>query len=297
MEDKMGITASQVKELREKTGVGMMDCKKALNESDGDIEKAVEFLRKKGLAKAAKRSDRSTDAGLIDVMTDGKTLAILELKCETDFVAKNDDFLNMSKNLTKMVLESNPSDLDALNAMPYAADTSKTVSDVMAEALAKIGESLKIGRFNRMIPVNDPGELVHYIHTGSTIGVVVDFAAAKPDTLNSEAFKNASHDIALHITAAAPMYLLPDAVPSELIEKEKEIYMEEAKGAGKPEKILEKIAMGKLNRFYKDNCLLKQDFVKDNDVTIEQLLKNVSKDVDDEVTIKSFLRYKIGEEG
>lgn len=293
----MGITASQVKELREKTGVGMMDCKQALNEADGDMEKAIEFLRKKGLAKAAKRADRSTHAGLVNVMSDDKALAILELKCETDFVAKNDDFIEISKNLTRMVLENNPHDLDALSAMPYTGDNSKTVSEVMAEALAKIGESLKIGRFFRMSPVKDIGELAYYIHTGSTIGVVVDFATGNPDTLKTEAFKNASHDVALHITAAAPMYLVPDDVPSELIEKEKEIYMEEAKTAGKPEKILEKIAMGKLNRFYKDNCLLKQDFVKDNDLTIEQLLKNVSKEVEDEVSINSFLRYKIGEEG
>ncbi len=291
----MGISASDVKALRERTSVGMMDCKKALTEADGDVEKAVELLRKKGLAKAAKRSDRSTNAGVVAVYKEGAGLSMLELNCETDFVAKNDDFNEIANTLAKQVATDNPADVDALTALPYGGDTSKTVGDVIAEALAKIGESIKIGRFTFMKPAGDPGKVVHYIHTGASIGVAIDFAAGKAETLDAEGFSKMAHDVALHVTAAAPQYLNPDSVPTEIVEKEKEIYKAEAEAAGKPEKILDKIAEGKLNRFYKDTCLVKQDFVKDNDLTIEKLIAQVAGEVDDTISVKSFVRYKVDE--
>jgi elongation factor Ts len=273
----------------------MMDCKKALTEAEGDVEKAVELLRKKGLAKAAKRSDRSTNAGVVAVYEEGAGLAMLELNCETDFVAKNDDFNEIANTLARQVAADNPADVDTFSALPYAGDTSKTVGDVIAEALAKIGESIKIGRFTFMKPATDPGKVVHYIHTGASIGVAIDFAAGKAETLDADGFTQMAHDVALHVTAAAPQYLDPDSVPAEVVEKEKEIYKAEAEAAGKPEKILEKIAEGKLNKFYKDNCLVKQDFVKDNDLTIEKLIAQVAGEIGDTISVKSFVRYKVDE--
>lgn len=291
----MGITASDVKALREKTGVGMMDCKKALTETDGDMEQAVDLLRKKGLAKAAKRADRAAAQGLVQITEIESGLSLFELACETDFVAKNDEFVELAGNLAKMVISDKPADLDTFNALPYVGNTALTVGDVMAEFLAKIGEKIEIGRFYNVAPEADPGKLTHYIHTGSTLAVIIDFAAEKAETLDAEAFNTMAHDICLHTAAAAPAYLDPDSVPTEMVEKEKGIYMEEAKAAGKPENIVEKIAMGKLNKFYKDTCLVKQEFVKDNDYTIEKLVAKTSKELGDNISIKRFFRVKIGE--
>lgn len=291
----MGITAKDVKDLREKTGVGMMDCKKALTETDGDVDKAIDLLRTKGLAKAAKRSDRKAAQGLIIITKQDNGLSLFEMACETDFVAKNSEFIDLATNLAKMSSENKLTDVNALNEMVYVGDESKKVSDVMAEILAKIGEKIEIGRIYNLTPEKDPGSLVHYIHTGSTLGVILDISATKSETLDSDTFKTVAHDICLHTAAAAPGYLNPNDIPVEVVDKEKAIYMEEAKTAGKPEQILEKIAMGKLNKFYKDNCLMKQDFVKDNELNIETLLENASKEVDDTITINRFFRVKIGE--
>ncbi len=291
----MGISAKDVKALREKTGVGMMDCKKALTETDGDMEKAIDLLRTKGLAKAAKRSDRKASQGLVIITENGPELSLFELACETDFVAKNEEFKELAANLAKMAADSRPANVEELNRMDYIGDTSKKVADVMAEILAKIGEKIEIGRIYNLSSHSDPGKLVYYIHTGATLGVIIDFATTKADTLASEDFKTLTHDICLHTAASGPTYLTPDDIPSD-VEKEKSIYMEEAKAAGKPEKILEKIAMGKLNKFYKDNCLVKQQFVKDTDFNIETLMANASKELGDEVRINRFFRVKIGEE-
>jgi len=291
----MGITASDVKALRDKTSVGMMDCKKALTETDGDMEKAIDLLRKKGLAKAAKRADRSASQGLVIITQIEDGLSLFELACETDFVAKNDEFIELATNLAKMVVSDKPADVDALNGMPYVGNTSITVGDVMAEFLAKIGEKIEIGRFFNTAPEADPGKLTHYIHTGSTLAVVIDFATEKAETLEADAFKAVAHDVCLHTAAAAPAYLNPEAVPTEMVEREKAIYMDEAKAGGKPENIIEKIALGKLNKFYKDTCLVKQEFVKDNEFTIESLLAQASKELGDNIAIKRFFRIKIGE--
>lgn len=291
----MTITASMVKELRARTSVGMMDCKAALTETGGDMDKAIEFLRMKGLAKAAKRADHATTAGKVAKCVEGNIISLLELNCETDFVAKNDDFNVIADALVRQISSSNPDDLDALSALPYIEDTSKTVADVMAEAVAKIGESLKIGRFVRMEPTSDPGMLSNYMHTGNTIGVIVDFAVSKPETIDAETFRTMAYDVAMHVAASAPAYLSPEEVPAEVVDKEKEIYMAEARESGKPENILEKIATGKLNKFYKDNCLVNQEFVKDADFTIEGLMKKISDEVGDAISITRFTRIKIGE--
>lgn len=292
----MSITASQVKDLREKTGVGMMDCKKALTETDGDMEKAIDYLRKKGIAKAAKRADRASKAGLISLVTseDGKSISMLELNCETDFVAKNDDFNMMSENLVKQVAATKYDSMESLLSSTYIADESKTVSDMMADAVAKIGESLKIGRF-RTETAGDTEYLTHYIHTGASIGVVVKFAAENSATFEKAEFGELAHDIAMHVAAAGPEYLDEAAVPSEIVEKEKEIYKAEALESGKPEQILDKIATGKLGKFFKDNCLVKQDFVKDPDISIEGLVEKASKELGDKLEIKTFIRMKVGE--
>jgi elongation factor Ts len=291
----MAISAKNVKALREKTGVGMMDCKKALTETDGDVDKAVDVLRKQGLAKGAKRADRSNNAGLVRVLVNGKELTVFEMLCETDFVAKNDGFIEMTDTLAKMVQSDVPESVDTFKTLKYLGDETKSVDDVVAEALSRIGESIKIGRYAKIAPTADIGELAYYIHTGDTLAVVIDFGVEKAETLENDIFKTVAHDICLHTAAAAPQYLTSDEVPAEIVDKEKEIYMEEAKAAGKPEQILEKIATGKLNKFYKDNCLVKQDFVKDNDLSIEALLANASKETGDTITIKGFNRYQIGE--
>ncbi|MHA1570155.1 MAG: translation elongation factor Ts [Alphaproteobacteria bacterium] len=283
----MEITAKMVMNLREKTGVGMMDCKKALQESDGDMDKAVDWLRKKGISKAAKRADRATSAGVIGTFVgdDQKLITLVELNCETDFVAKNPDFGALADQLAEHVAKTGTTDADALGGEKFTFDASKTINDLMAEAVAKIGEALKIGRVLLWRAEADDSVLGYYLHTGaSAVGLVEMTGAASKDV--SELGKN----LGMQIVAARPAYLAPADVPADVIEKEKEIYKAEAAAAGKPEKILDKIAEGKLNKFYQDNCLIKQAYVKDpkGKTSVEQLLKEHS------VSLARYERITVG---
>ncbi len=256
----MAITAVMVKELREKTGVGMMDCKKALQATDGDVEKANDWLRKKGLAKAAKRSDRSTSQGVfgLHLSDDGKKVCCLELNCETDFVAKNEDFVKLANQFAAQVSATGTTDGEALKGEDFIAGPGKTVGDALAEALAKIGESLKIGKIVLWETQADGATMGLYLHTGaSAVGLTELTGTDEKDVL--ELGKN----LGMQIVAARPMYLKPEDVPTDILDKEKDIYREEARQAGKPDALLEKIAQGKLGKFYKENCLLKQIYVKD----------------------------------
>jgi elongation factor Ts len=253
------ITASMVKELRERTDAPMMDCKKALTEAAGDMQKAEEILRVRFGNKAAKSAGRIAAEGVvaINIGADGKTAAMVEVNCETDFVAKNDDFLALSKALAQMVIDHNPADVAALSALPYAG---KTVEEFRTEMVGKIGENMSVRRFVRL---NATGKFASYIH-GSKIGVLVDVAG-------DEAI---AKDIAMHIAASKPKSLDASGVSQDLIDTERRVAIEKAKEAGKPEAMLEKIADGTVQKFLKDVTLLSQPFVKDDKQTVEQVLKS-----------------------
>ena len=275
-------TAANVKELRERTGCGMMDCKKALTESNGDMDKAIEFLREKGLAAAAKKAGRIAAEGLVEsyVSEDGKVGALLEVNSETDFVAKNAEFKQFVANVVKIVAEKNPADMDALLNETYT-DSDLTVADTLREKILTIGENLNIRRFVRY-----EGPVSAYIHGGGRIGVLV---AGKPE------FAELAKDIAMQVAAAMPSYLDRDSVPADVLEKEKEILSAQARNEGKPENIIEKMVNGRINKFYTENCLVDQVFVKDSDLTITKLLAAKGNELGGAIQIKGFTRFEKGE--
>ena len=271
------IAASLVKELREKTGAGMMDCKKALSETGGDLEKAIDFLRTKGLADAAKKSGRVAAEGLVVtyLSDDLKTGAIVEVNCETDFVAKTDDFVNFSNAICKLVADKKPADMDALLALDFEG---ATVEKTIAEKVAKIGENIRVRRFAQY---DASCMLEAYIHAGGKIGVLVEF-----DKVTS-ADKELIRDIALHICAANPLCVSDKDLDPQVIAHEKEIYIQKAKESGKPDNIIEKIVEGQVNKFKQESCLVSQKFVKNPDESISKLLG-------DKVVVR-FTRYQLGE--
>lgn len=278
----MAFTAQDVKNLREITSCGMMDCKKALTETDGDMDKAVEYLREKGLATAAKKAGRIASEGIVKVyMTDDKSVAVvLEVNSETDFVAKNDEFQDFVTSVAKVIADKNPADVDALAAASMG-DT--TVGDALTALIAKIGENMKIRRFARF-----EGNVCSYTHGEGRIGVVV-----KTEGALDEAAYEAARDVAMQIAAINPLYLSKDTVPAEDVEHEKHIILaqikEDPKNASKPEAILEKMVGGKINKFFEQNCLLQQEFVKDSDQKVEQYLASKG------VKVIDFVRFEKGE--
>ncbi len=267
----MAITAAMVKELREKTGAGMMDCKKALVESDGDHEKAVVYLREKGLAKAAKKAGRATSEGVVGsfVSADGKTGALVELKCETDFVAKNEDFQAFAADLAKKVAE--------MDVTSGSAEDLGDAADV-TDLIAKLGENMGVGRYAKL---SSEGKLGLYIHSNSKIGVLVDMTGGD-DQLGK--------DVAMQVAAVNPVCLVPDELPQDALEKEKAIYLKQAMDEGKPENIAEKIVIGRLNKYYKEVCLTEQPFIKEDKKSIKQLLK------EKDASIGGFVRLALGDD-
>lgn len=277
------ITAQMVKDLRETTGCGMMDCKKALTETDGDFDKAVDFLREKGLATAQKKAGRIASEGLVDILVDGNIGAMVEVNSETDFVAKNAEFQTFVKNVARQVIATNPADTEALLSSKFIDDESVTIKDMLTEKIAKIGENMNLRRFARF-----EGNVVGYVHMAGRIGVMVKF-----DGEMTDAAKEAAKDAAMQIAALNPLYLSKDTVPAEDVEKEKSIIIaqikEDPKNASKPDQIIEKMVGGKINKFYEQNCLLQQAFVKDDSITVEKhLAANGIKLVD-------FVRFEKGE--
>ena len=258
------ITASQVKELREKTGAGMMDCKKVLTETDGDMEKAMELLRERGIIKAAKKSSRIAAEGLVDsyISEDGKVGAVVEVNAETDFVAQNAEFKQFVSDVVKQIALNNPKDVEELLSQKSIADESKTVQEVLTDKIATIGENLSIRRFARFETTS--GMVSKYIHGDGKIGVLLE-------TENAD--EELAKDICMQIAAARPEYLTREDVPQERIDKEMEILKAQAVNEGKPEAIAEKMVQGRIGKFYSEICLVDQEFVKNPDMKISQLLK------------------------
>ena len=271
------ITASQVKDLREKTGAGMMDCKKVLTETDGDMEKAIELLRERGIAKAAKKSGRVAAEGLVEayVSEDGKVGAVVEVNAETDFVAKNEEFKTFVANVAKQVAEKNPKDVEELLAQDSIEEPGKTVNEVLVGKIATIGENMNIRRFARF---ESEGLVEKYIHGDGKIAVLVNMKSGD---------KEVAKDVCMQIAAARPEYLNEASVPAERLEKE--ILKAQTMNEGKPEAIAEKIVLGRIGKFYSEICLVDQEFVKDPSKKVSQLLKEHNAEVTE------FARFEKGE--
>ncbi len=286
----MAFTAQDVKNLREQTGCGMMDCKKALTESNGDFDKAVEYLREKGLAAAQKKAGRIAAEGMVYATVCGKVGVVVEVNAETDFVAKNDMFQTFVKDVANVVAEQNPADVDALLACKMGEDT---VEAALKEKILVIGENIKIRRFERF-----EGICSAYIHAGGTHAVLVGFETSEEIAAKPE-FEAYGKDIAMQIAAANPGYLCEADVPAEVIEKEKEILLaqiaNDPKNANKPDAIKEKMVLGRIGKFYKENCLVDQEFVKDNELTVAKYTDKVAKELGGEIKITKFARYEKGE--
>jgi elongation factor Ts len=282
----MAITAAQVNDLRQRTGAGMMDCKRALEEANGDIQKAIEILRKKGASVAAKRAEKSANEGLVitKLSDDKKFATILELNCETDFVAKSVDFINLANFVVDEVYKSKPKNVEEL--MKNSA-----VQDKLNEVLGKVGEKIEISRFDNVEANN--GLLVDYIHMGSKLGVLIKFDDVKDG--NDELY-NIGKDMAMQVAAMNPISIKREDVPKETVDKEIEIYKALAKKEGKPEQMLEKIAMGRLNKFYQENVLLEQAFIKDNSKTVGDLLKEFNTKHGSNTKVAKFDRFHLGDE-
>ena len=272
------ITASLVKELREKTGAGMMDCKKVLTETDGDMEKAAELLRERGISKAAKKSGRIAAEGLVSsfVTADKKVGAIVEVNAETDFVSKNEEFKTFVADVAEIVATKNPENVEGLLGIAYK-DSSKTVQEVLTDKIATIGENMTIRRFARF---ESEGLVESYIHGDGKIAVLVDFKAGTTEL---------AKDVCMQIAAAKPEYLNREAVPADAVEKEMEILKAQAMNEGKPAEIAEKMVQGRIGKFYGEICLLEQEFVKDSSLKVGQLIKN------NNAEIAEFARFEKGE--
>ena len=290
------ITAAMVKELREMTGAGMMDCKKALGETDGDMDAAVEFLRKNGQAKAEKKAGRIAAEGLCCVtVKDDKTAAVVEVNSETDFVAKNEEFQSFVKAVADQAVNSDAADMDAFLAETWNADASMTVKEALVAKVAKIGENLNIRRFEKVVAEN--GCVVSYTHGGGRIGVIVE---ADTDVVN-DAVKEALNNIAMQVAALSPKYVSTADVSEEYKAHEKEILMaqiaNDPKMAGKPEKVIEGAVVGRLNKELKEVCLLEQVYVKaeDGKQTVAQYVAQVAKETGANLSIKKFVRFETGE--
>lgn len=286
------ISAKTVMQLRQMTGAGMMDCKKALVQADGDIDAAVEILRKSGIAKAAKKIDRESKEGRIEaaVSPDRKTGAMIMLSSETDFVAKNEEFIELAKKLAELALQNPVNSTDELMTLNV---NDSTVGDTITELIAKIGENIKPKKITRFT-AEDNGIIYNYIHPGNKIGVMVEIESDSPDVSQNEKVIELAKEISMQIAFSKPVAISSDEVPKDVIEKEKKLYEEQAKEQGKPEKAIEKIVEGRLRKFLEESCLLNQEYIRDGDLTIEQLIKKVADEISADIRIKNFARFEVG---
>jgi len=272
-----------IKELRERTGAGVLDCKKALDETDGDIEAAIDFLREKGMSEAAKKSGRVAAEGIVDVLINEKRDKgiIVEVNSETDFVAKNERFQDLVSSISEHIMLSNAENLEQLNAEKWFKDESKTVETIIKEAIAGIGENINLRRYEK---IETDGFLYGYIHLNGKIGVLAEFEGEK-----TEEALNTAKNISMHIAASNPEFLSREDVDEEVVEKEKAIIKEQLKNEGKPDHILDQIVEGKINKFYTQICLLEQEYIRDTDLQVQDVLD------ESDVAVKQFVRYELGE--
>lgn len=284
------ITASMVKELREMTGAGMMECKKALVEAEGDMDKAVDVLRTRGLAAVAKKAGRATNEGTVMaiVSEDGTSGAVVELNCETDFVGMNDKFKAYAEKIAQAALAAKPADLEALRAAEFEGET---VEAIVTDAIHTLGENIQLSRF----AVEEGAAVASYIHGGGKIGVLVTFDVEGIDPV-SDGFKKYGRDVAMQVAAAAPVAACREAVDPAVVEHEKSIYMAQAAESGKPEAIQEKMATGRLEKFFKENTLTEQPFVKNPDQSVAEYTAEVAKTLGGSIAIKGFQRFVLGEQ-
>ena len=287
------ITAALVKELRDKTNAGMMECKNALKETGGDVDAAIKFLRERGAIKAAKKADREAKEGVVAAQIDveARSGVLVEVNCETDFVAKNDNFKEFVSELTDSVASSGSNDIDSANAVQKGDGT---LDDFVKAKVIELGENLQFRRMTRY-EVEGSGVVASYIHLGGKVGVLVEVNCGKDDTAASDVFRDLVKDLTLHIAAAAPAGIGRDEISYDLVEAEKDLFRKQMADSGKPPEILDKIIEGKLGKFYSTVCLLEQGFIKDPDNTIADLLASKGKELEDEISIRRFIRYGVGE--
>lgn len=286
----MAFTAKDVQALREKTGCGMMDCKKALVETNGDMDAAVDFLREKGLAQQAKKASRVAAEGMVFATVFGNVGVVVELNAETDFVANSDGFKDLTKKIAKVIADQNPADVEALLE---CKENGVSVADMIQEVFLAVRENIKVRRFERY-----EGVLSTYVHAGGKIGVMVKFNADS-SVCGNDTFKEMAKDVAMQIAAVNPQYLSKETVPADVIAKEKEILVqqmkEDPKMANKPEQVLGKIVEGKIGKYYSENCLLEQQFVKDGDYTVGKYIAAKSKEIGSDISVACYVRFEKGE--
>ena len=287
----MSITAAMVKDLREKTAAGMMDCKKALTECDGDMEKAVDWLRQKGLSKAAKKAGRATSEGLVgfELAADGKSGVAVEVKCETDFVARGDKFQGFVKDMVAQVAKGEYADSEALLAAPFVADASVTVKEALDGVIATTGENMELA-------AGKSGLIGGYLHSNGKLAVLVEMQTGSDAAAASEAFHEVAKNVAMQIAAASPLAVSAEGLNPEVVEHEREVYRQKAREEGKPEQIIEKIAEGAVKKFCKDVCLLDQLYIRDDKMTISDLIKGAAKTIGEPITVVRFVRIQLGAE-
>jgi len=283
------ITAKMVGELRAKTGAGMMDCKKALTESGGDMEQSIDLLRKKGLSAAAKKSGRVAAEGMIAAVGDDKSGALVEVNSETDFVAKNDLFMAFANGLAEVVLNRNPADVEAMKALDFPG-SSRNVADELNHQISTIGENMNIRRFARL--ESNSGVTASYIHGAGKIGVLIQLDSDKPGDAK---VVEAARMLAMHVAAASPQYLSRNDVPAEVVEREKDIMRAKALESGKPENIVDKIIEGQINKFFGESCLLEQVYVIDTDHKVGKVVEALAKEIGGQVTLAAYTRFQLGE--
>ncbi len=281
------ITTKMVAELRARTGAGMMDCKKALMETGGDFDKAVDWLREKGLAAAAKKAGRVAAEGRVHaIVEDGARHGVLvEVNCETDFVARGEAFINLCDHVARVILQTRPASMEALQ---------EALGDTVKEAVAKIGENIQVRRFERY-EVADAGRVHAYIHGDGRVGVLIELTTATPEVAAHPEVEALCHELALQIASMRAQYVRPEDVPAQVIEHEREILKAQAINEGKKPEIAEKMVAGRINKFYQEVCLLEQEWVKDSKKTVGALVKEVADKVGGEITVKRFVRYEKGE--
>jgi elongation factor Ts len=288
----MAITASAVQELRKATNAGMMACKKALTETDGDMDAAVKLLREKGIVKSAGRSDRETSEGLIaaHVSENADSGVLAEINCETDFVAKNEAFGAFVSDITKTIAQSDAVDAESAAGLAYGDGT---IQDTLGAKFSELGEVIKVKRITRYTAEGN-GAISSYIHMGGKVGVLLELSAENAGTKDSETFKGLSRDICLHIAALNPAGLTRDDIDASTIEEENEINRKQLEAEGKPAEIIEKILIGKINKYFSESCLIDQAFVKDDKVSVKQHIAAQSKEIGDNINIVRFARFNVG---